>query len=223
MRKLFLVLLLTVVTFANIGTIMTIQGKASVNRAGKLVKASNGMNLFEGDQIITQKKTKVQIMLNDNTTITIGPHSVFSFEEYFFDGTDNSSATMKATRGFFRSVTGEIGKLAPERFKIKTNLATIGVRGTDFSAQLQNTTALYKCYSGEIVVSFEGNKQSVIAGDMLQLQLDGSAVKAQPIQAFKAIPKSEVSASNVVQTETLSDISGIKHDIKDIKFDCQVK
>jgi len=223
MRKLFLVLLLTVGTFANIGTIMTIQGKASVNRADKSVKATNGMNLFEGDQIITQNKTKVQIMLNDNTAITIGPHSAFSFEEYLYDGTDSSSVTMKATRGFFRSVTGKIGKLAPERFKVKTNLATIGVRGTDFSAQLQDTTAVYKCYSGEIVVSFEGNKQSVIAGDMLQLQLDGSTVKVQPIKALKTISKSKVSANNIIHTEALSDISGIKHDIKDIKFDCQIK
>jgi len=221
MKKIFLILLLTATAFANIGTVMAVNGQAQVKRAKKMLYVKNGMTLLKGDEIITKTKTKVQVILNDDTAITIGPNSSFHFIDYMFDGSKKSKISMQATRGFFRSVTGKIGKIAPERFKVKTNLATIGIRGTDFSVQLEKNKASYLCNSGEIKVSFNNKVRNILAGDMLRLHLDGLTIKESPISNIhsgstfqKRIPKQQL-------TDNLSDISEVKEDINDIQYDCQ--
>jgi len=177
MNKIYIFLLLTITSFANIGTIMVANGDAQVQRSQKVLPVQNGMTILKGDEIITKKKTRVQVMLNDDTVITIGPDSSFSFIDYFFDGSKQSTIKMQAKRGFFRSVTGKIGKIAPERFKVKTQLATIGIRGTDFSAQLSDGAASYICNRGEITLSYANLQKNVLAGDKLLLHLDGLNVK----------------------------------------------
>lgn len=219
MKALLTLLFFTMATYANIGTIMALTGKADVIRDTKTLKASSGMDLQQGDEIVTQLKTKVQVLLNDDTAITIGPKSSFSFVDYLYDGSKNSRLTMQSTRGFFRSVTGKIGKLAPERFKVKTNIATIGVRGTDFSALLRDQNEFFKCHSGEITVSFQDKIKSVSAGEELQLQLDGGKVKEKA-------KSSKSNASNANQSTTfgsvnIEDITEKTQDIQDVKFDCQ--
>jgi len=217
MKKLLLLLLLTITTFANIGTVMAVNGEAQIKRINKTIHITSGMNLYKGDEIITNKKTKVQVMLNDDTAITIGPNSSFSFLEYFFDGSKQSTISMKASRGFFRSVTGKIGKIAPERFKVQTNLATIGIRGTDFSVQMDKNRAFYKCNRGKITVSFQDKMKEVIAGDALQLHRNGMDIDIMPLEEIKT-PATVNVAQYKIKTE---DVAEIKEDIKNIKYDCQ--
>jgi hypothetical protein len=40
--------------------------------------------------------------------------------------------TLGVLKGFFRAVTGGLGKLQNQPFRVQTPLATIGIRGTDF-------------------------------------------------------------------------------------------
>ena len=164
MKKLFiLLLLLSSALFANIGTVMAVKGEALVQRSGADVDAKAGMGLLEGDSIITQKQSRVQVMLKDNTVVTVGAKSNFSFEEFSLDG-KNSKVSMKAKRGFFRSVTGQIAKLAPDKFKIKTKTVTIGIRGTDFSGDIGVDREILKCYDGAIFIEFDGKVIEVDAG-----------------------------------------------------------
>jgi len=225
MKKMLLSLLLTITTFANIGTIMVASGNATLIRTDKIVPITNGMDILKGDEIVTKKQTRVQVMLNDDTVITIGPDSSFSFLDYLFDGSKKSTIQMQANRGFFRSVTGKIGKIAPERFKVKTQLATIGIRGTDFSAQLGQNTASYVCNRGEITLKYADIQKSVVAGSKLLLHLDGLTVKELSqaavqgnIQAKALLQKHNDEVS--IQADTLADINENKVDTSNIKFNC---
>lgn len=133
--KILLLIFLSISLWGNIGSIMALKGNAEIKRSDTTIKAKTGMDIEEQDEIITQDKTRLQVMLNDETVVTIGANSSFSFEE-FSQEAQNEKLSMRANRGFFRSVTGQIGKLAPERFKVKTASATIGIRGTDFSGEI---------------------------------------------------------------------------------------
>ena len=152
--KILLFLLLSLSAWANIGTIMAMSGEVKVKRLAysTLLDAKNGMELLRDDEVLTQARSRAQIILKDDTIVTIGANSSFAFEDVVLDG-NNSKMNMRANRGFFRSVTGQIGKLAPERFKIKTASATIGIRGTDFSGNIVGNKAILKCYSGVITVA----------------------------------------------------------------------
>lgn len=198
-----LLLFLSVSLWANIGNIMAIKGSAEVKRESKMLKATNGMFLVQGDEIVTKKHTRVQVMLDDSTVVTIGANSNFSFEEFSMDG-KNSKINMKAKRGFFRSVTGKIGKLAPERFKIKTVSATIGIRGTDFSGDIAPEAETIKCYSGAIFVDFEGATQEVGAGMMLELSPGKVEVKQIKTETKKSAKSTASKKSTKSKKESKS-------------------
>lgn len=157
-----------------IGQIMAIRGEVNIKKENKnLIKAKSGMKIETKDEIITASHTRTQIILNDDTTITIGSNSSFKFEEYAFDNTTNSHLKMRSNRGFFRSITGKIGKIAPKRFKVETSSATIGIRGTDFSVRIQEAIGLYscKCYSGQIRVFLKNSIKDVYAGEVFSFKL----------------------------------------------------
>lgn len=159
MKKILLILLITVSAWAGIGNIMALRGAAEVERTQGSVAAKSGMELLEGDKIITKEKSRVQVMLKDETIVTIGSNSSFSFDEYSFDGTKDSKVLMHANRGFFRSVTGKLSKIAPERFKVKTASATIGIRGTDFSGDISEKKSLLNVTKGVSLLSFLGKSK----------------------------------------------------------------
>lgn len=165
MKKILLLLLLNLALFANIGTVMAFKGSALVKQnSGEQTKVYSGLKLSQGDTIFTQKKSRVQVMLLDETVVTIGSNSKFSFNEYLYDG-KKSKVTMSASRGFFRSVTGKIGKLAPQRFKVKTASATIGIRGTDFWGIVGEETEKVTCNRGKISILYKGKTIIVTAGN----------------------------------------------------------
>jgi len=164
MKIILLLLLLNFSLLANIGTIMVAKGSSILKSLdGKEVSVTSGLSLSQGDTILTQKKSRVQVMLLDETVVTVGSNSKFSFDEYAFDG-KKSKVTMSASRGFFRSVTGKIGKLAPQRFKVKTSSATIGIRGTDFWGITGGETETVTCNKGAITIEYNGKMIKVDAG-----------------------------------------------------------
>lgn len=202
---------------------MVTKGIAEVKRAEELLKASSGMELFQGDEITTKEKSRVQVMLKDNTVITIGANSAFGFEEFFLDG-ENSKVSMKAKRGFFRSVTGLIGKIAPNKFKIKTASVTIGIRGTDFSGDIFEGREVFKCFEGAIFVEFDGNINELDSGMMMEVlgtkfeiqEFDTTKVDeaSGKIEEVKGIIIKSIDESDI-PTEVVSDITQIIEDIEE--------
>jgi len=169
MKIVILILVMSLSLFASIGNILALKGSAEIKRASGSLNVVIGMALEEGDEVLTSKKSRVQVMLKDETIVTIGASSSFSFEEFKFDGSKNSKIEMRANRGFFRSVTGKIAKIAPERFKVKTASATIGIRGTDFSGNVSGEREIFRCYKGAIFIEFDGGLHELDAGMMMQI------------------------------------------------------
>ena len=174
MRIFFFFLTLSAFIWSNIGNVGALKGTATVTRSSSTLDIKSGMALKVKDKIITTSGSRVQVILKDNTVVTIGPDSIFVFDAYKFGGKDDSEVKMHIDRGFFRSVTGKIGKLAPERFKVKTVSATIGIRGTDFSALISEGKETITCYKGKLNVSIGGTSYKVDAGMMLEI-FDGKA------------------------------------------------
>ncbi len=174
MRILLFLLIFTAFVWSNIGNVGAYKGTATIIRSSGTLDIENGMALNVKDKIITSEKSQVQVILKDNTVVTIGPKSTFVFDAFTFGGKDDSEVKMHIDRGFFRSVTGKIGKLAPERFKVKTVSATIGIRGTDFSARVSENKETISCYHGSINIIFNNATYVVNAHGTMKLS-DGVA------------------------------------------------
>ena len=129
---LFALLLLPSLLFSSIGKITISSGDVSILRAGKSIKAPSNTPLEEKDQVIT-KTGSAQLRFDDGTTISVGNKTTFKVEEFMFDEAGSKgNAKFGVSEGAFKAITGKIGKINPDKFKLETKTATIGIRGTRF-------------------------------------------------------------------------------------------
>lgn len=141
MKKIILLLLLGLTfVFANVGKITAVKGDVSILRAGTTLKALGGFILKKDDKVVTKDNAKALLLFNDNTSITIGKNSTLAVNEFVFDTIkpSNSKTNFGFGKGLFRTITGKIGKINPEGFKIKTKTASIGIRGTDLTTKVES-------------------------------------------------------------------------------------
>ena len=163
MKKIILMFLLFVSTlFANIGTITLLEGEAFVKRGEETLRLNISDSISNNDFIETKTNSKVKITFIDNTIITIGKESSLKIEDYFFDSNNKNSAKteLSVSKGAFHAITGQIGKVNPEKFKLKTKNATIGIRGTEIYGD-QNRVF---CTQGAIFVLSFGETREVSQG-----------------------------------------------------------
>ncbi|WNL34313.1 FecR family protein [Arcobacter cryaerophilus gv. pseudocryaerophilus] len=163
MKKIILMFLLFVSTlFANIGKITLLEGEAFVKRGEETLRLNLSDQISNNDFIETKTNSKVKITFIDNTIITIGKESSLKIEDYFFDSNNKNSAKteLNVSKGAFHAITGQIGKVNPEKFKLKTKNATIGIRGTEIYGD-QNRVF---CTQGAIFVLSFGETREVSQG-----------------------------------------------------------
>lgn len=163
MKKIiFMFLLFVSALFANIGTVSLLEGEAFVKRGEETLRLNISDSISNNDFIETKTNSKVKITFIDNTIITIGKESSLKIEDYFFDSNNKNSAKteLSVSKGAFHAITGQIGKVNPEKFKLKTKNATIGIRGTEIYGD-QNRVF---CTQGAIFVLSFGETREVSQG-----------------------------------------------------------
>ena len=134
---LFFIMLTTLISAKSIGKVTAIRGDVKITRGVALYQAHIDLEIEEKDTFFTGRRGAMQITFVDNTVITLGRNTVFKVEEYLYaPKTDESKAKYKFQKGFVKSITGRIGKIAPKKFKIKTKNSTIGIRGTEYVIKL---------------------------------------------------------------------------------------
>ena len=167
MKKIIILLLSSIYLFANIGTVVDVVGNSTLVRSGKTIKVLPKLQLKEHDFIKTGKNAKVKIFFKDNTAVSLGQNTTFEIDSYLFTGKKDSKIKFKVLKGFFKTVTGKIGKVAPQRFKLQTKNATIGIRGTVFAAKVDNNADIIMCTDGKIILFTPNGDVEVDAGNQV--------------------------------------------------------
>jgi hypothetical protein len=105
--------------------------------------------LFEGDKVITGKDTSAELTFTDGTLLTLGASTIIRVDSYKYrkkgdapnaDAEDGIFST-SILKGVVRAVTGLLAKRRPFSVKFKTKVATIGIRGTHFAAEVDGDSA----------------------------------------------------------------------------------
>ncbi len=94
-----------------------------------------GSALFEGDVIATGPRSIALLKLDDGTRVTLRPQTKFQVEEFSLEKAD-AHAVYRLFQGGLRAVTGFLSKQNPNAVRLRTAVATIGIRGTEFDARL---------------------------------------------------------------------------------------
>jgi hypothetical protein len=120
------------------GTIVQLSGPLLAKKADGAVRILSMRSEVEsGDTLVTEKNTYAMVKFVDNSEITLKPATTFKVENFAYDANkpDGDNASFSLVKGGLRSVTGLLGKRNKEKFAMKTPSATIGIRGTTFTAE----------------------------------------------------------------------------------------
>ena len=111
---------------------------------GEVLAASNGGSrelkqgdyVYINDEIMTANRSFAVIQFVDGAKVTVRPDSLMIVETYVYNGDGNDAATLSLVSGGLRVITGAMAKTNPENYKVRTPVALMGVRGTEFAIML---------------------------------------------------------------------------------------
>ena len=114
-----------------IGVVAVGVGNISNQKNEKLI---TGSKIYFGDTIIVSEQSNAQILLLDETALTIGEKSELTIDDFVYDPkTKVGKIVSNIKLGTVRIITGEISKQNPDNLNIKVPTGSIGARGTEFA------------------------------------------------------------------------------------------
>jgi len=164
---------------ADAGTVEHLSGTLSVKGAdGKIRILSRESVIRTGDTVNTEQDSYAQIKFADGGRVTLKPNTTVRLDQFKFseDKPQEDSFIYSLLRGGLRAVTGLLGQRSKEAYELKTATATVGIRGTTFTADdcttdrasaecARLTAAVYVGVTdGEIVVRNAQGELGIAAG-----------------------------------------------------------
>jgi len=106
----------------------------ATDTAGQGRPLAKGAELIAGDTIFTHSG-RAQLRFTDGAVISLQPNSEFRIDEYRFAGKADGSerGLFSLIKGGLRTITGLIGRSNRNNYRVSTAVATIGIRGTEYT------------------------------------------------------------------------------------------
>lgn len=118
-------------TASGIGFFKSVKGEVLLIRGEAEQKVEAGQQLFTSDTVITATQSSAAVIFQDGTRMTLGAGSELEVQKYEFQPRkEQYDFTLFLKRGSVIYSSGRLGKLAPEKVKLRTPRATVGIRGT---------------------------------------------------------------------------------------------
>lgn len=150
MKKILVIFIISLISFATtvfaedkvIGVVSAAIGEI-YNQ--KNIKLKTGDKVYFKDSIIAKENSNTQVLLLDETTLTIGSKSEIFFDEFIYDPKNQSGKIISQIKnGSMKVITGNISEKNPANLEIKVPAGTIGTRGTEFQAVVDGNAATSK-------------------------------------------------------------------------------
>ena len=118
-------------TAERIGTASTVKNTVTGTVGGQL---RPGSGVHQREVIKSEKGAEAQLIFRDETVFNVGSGATVTLDEFIYDPNSRAgNVVLNVTKGAFRFISGSA---KAESYTIKTPVATIGVRGTIFSAEI---------------------------------------------------------------------------------------
>jgi hypothetical protein len=96
-------------------------------------KLSTGSKIYFGDTIIVKAQSNAQILLLDETALTVGEKSEITIDEFIYDPLSKVGKIVSNIKiGTVKIITGEISKKNPDNLEVNVPTGSVGARGTEF-------------------------------------------------------------------------------------------
>ncbi len=119
-----------------VGIVAQSEGSVVAVNARKVSrKLSRGQPVFLGDKVITGENGFVRLKMIDDAVLDLRCFSIMVIEEYALSNTSRRSI-LNLLQGSLKKVTGQIGKMTDDVYQLKTPVASVGVRGTEYALRV---------------------------------------------------------------------------------------
>ena len=99
----------------------------------KSEKLETGSKIYFGDTIIVKSQSNAQILLLDETALTLGENSELTIDDFIYDPKSKVGKIVSNIKiGTVRIITGEISNQNPDNLEVNVPTGSVGARGTEF-------------------------------------------------------------------------------------------
>jgi len=186
-------------TVANSSGSVIAVDKRQVSR--KLIK---GKPVYLGDKVVTGEDGFVRLRMIDDAVLDLHCFSIMVIEEYALN-TTNRRSILNLLQGSLKKVTGQIGKLTEDVYELRTPVASVGVRGTEYALRVFQSKGCggtidaddgfyLEVIKGLVDVHNEAGRQVIAKGETAYVPLPKAVPKKVKIKPgiIKPIVKTEV-------------------------------
>jgi hypothetical protein len=139
------------------GQVTFVSGEATRSADGKAEKLAVGSQVFVGDVIETQGRTRLELTLRDQSVVRFGPRSKVVLGAAVFGRSveERKVAARLLVGDVWAKVARTVG--GDSRFEVQTANAVAGVRGTTFRVNARtDRSVVVKVYGGTVAVAGGG-------------------------------------------------------------------
>ncbi len=202
-----------------VGVVSEVSGSVIAVDRGKVSrKLALGYPVYLGDKVITGETGKVRLRMIDDAILDLRCYSIMVIEAYAID-TSNRTSILNLLQGSLKKVTGKIGKLTKDIYELRTPVANIGVRGTEYALRVYQSKGCggtvdvdngfyLEVIKGLVDVHNEAGSQVITKGEMAYVPLPKAAPKkvkikqgvlkpvvkpvvVEPVKAVQVMPQPE--------------------------------
>jgi hypothetical protein len=205
------------------GQIQFVSGVAQLTTTdGKIRTLKKGDAVNEGDTLSTAPAAALQVKMRDGGIVAMRPESRVRIDSFKFndreDGTEQS--TFSLAKGGFRAITGLIGRINKQNYRVTTPTATIGIRGTDHEifvvapggplATAAPAGTYNKVNTGETVLSNDKG-EVFIKPNQMGFAAAGQAPQLQPLNLniFTVVPAPQAGAKQGEKIRNNTVVDGV--------------
>ena len=163
----------------------------AVNAAGVTRALERGSELNSGE-IVRTGSGRVQLRFSDGAMVSLQPETDYRIDDYRYSGQADGQEKgfFSLLKGGLRTITGWVGRSNRETYRVTTSVATIGIRGTEFTARLSPAGDELHVGTGEGAVEVCGSGGCLIlaAGEYGIVRGDAAPERTDLPPALSVIP-----------------------------------
>ena len=120
----------------HVGDVVLTRGQTLAVSKDKITRSlAAGDKVFLGDKLITGIDGFLRLRMIDQALLDLRCYSIMVIEDYELK-TDNRKSVLNLLQGSLRKITGEIGKWKDDVYELRTPVAGVGVRGTEYALRV---------------------------------------------------------------------------------------
>lgn len=170
----------------HVGDVLISRGRAlAVAPNSKARKLVVGDHVFIGDKLITGADGFIRLQMIDDAILDLRCYSIMVIEDYAIKSISGKNrSVLNLLKGSLKKITGSIGKWKEDVYQLKTPVASIGVRGTEYALRVFQS----KGCDGTIDLGDDGLYLEVLQGLVEVSNKSGTITVEKPDTLYISLP-----------------------------------